>query len=119
MIALLADPLYNTEDLRVSPKEAPMEHAFSDQEWNDLLAILRDPDPEEEEEEDAGERLRATTDPSRIPDLYVLLREKDNVWVRELAAEPLARLEGIRALPALLEAQHLGRQERHDNDGLN
>jgi HEAT repeat protein len=95
-----------------------MEHTLSDQEWNDLLAILRDPDPEEEEEEDAGERLRTTTDSSRVLDLYALLREKNNVWMRELAAEPLARLEGIRALPALFEAQQLGRQERHDNDGL-
>lgn len=95
-----------------------MEPRLSDQEWRELLAILRDSDAEEEEQDNAAERLMATTDPLRVPDLYALLREKGNFWLRELAAEPLARLEGIRALPAFLEARQLGRQERHDNDGL-
>lgn len=95
-----------------------MEQRLSDQEWEDLVAIFRQPESEEEEEEHAAERLRAIADPTRVPDLYALLREKENFWVRELAAEPLARLEGTRALPALLEALHLGWQERHDNDGL-
>jgi HEAT repeat protein len=96
-----------------------MKQKLSDQEWDELVAILRNPESDEEEEEQAAERLRTLTDPARIPNLYAFLREKGNFWVRELAAEPLARLEGTRALPALLEAQHLGRQERHDNDGLN
>src|SRR5437879_8945327 len=96
-----------------------MENTLSDTEWNSLLAILRgDLELEEEDVLAAAERLTATADPSRIPDLYVFLREKGNFWLRELAAEPLARLEGIRALPALFKAQQLGRQERHDNDGL-
>lgn len=96
-----------------------MEQELSDQEWEELVAILRNPESDEEEEEHAAERLRALTDPARIPDLYAFLHEKGNVWVRELAAEPLARLKGTRALPALLEARHVGKQERHDNDGLN
>lgn len=112
MVYALRIPLKRT-------KEEHMEQAISDQEWDELVATLRNPESDEEEEEHAAERLRVFADRARVPDLYAFLREKGNFWVRELAAEPLARLEGTRALPALLEARHLGRQERHDNDGLN
>ncbi len=54
---------------------------------------------------------------SHVPELYALLRD-DSFFVREAAAEPLARLEGIKSLPFLFQALTHGEQEGHDNDGL-
>lgn len=97
-----------------------MDDVLSDAEWKTLLTTLRsDAEMDEDDLFAAAERLSSTSDPARVPDLYALLREKGNFWLRELAAEPLANLEGVRALPALFEAQQLGRQEGHDNDTLN
>ena len=39
-------------------------------------------------------------------------------FVREAAAWPVARLDGLRSLPLLLTARRLGTAEGHDNDGL-
>lgn len=56
-------------------------------------------------------------DESRVPELYALLQD-DSFFVREAAAEPLARLEGIKSLPFLFQALTRGEQDGHDNDGL-
>lgn len=53
-----------------------------------------------------------------LPALYHLLEARDDNVLRECAAVPIARLDGIRALPHLLSALHIGEEEGHDNDGL-
>lgn len=54
---------------------------------------------------------------SHVPELYALVRHPD-FFVREAAAWPLARLEGVKALPALFQAYTLGLRDGQDNDGL-
>lgn len=51
-------------------------------------------------------------------ELYRMLQD-ESFFIREAAAVPLARLEGIKALPALFQAFARGIQDGHDNDGLN
>jgi HEAT repeat protein len=51
-------------------------------------------------------------------ELYKLLQD-ESFFIREAAAVPLARLEGIKALPALFQAFTRGIQDGYDNDGLN
>jgi HEAT repeat protein len=63
-------------------------------------------------------KLDEAADESWLPRLHHLLAHGENFFVREAAAEPIARLEGIRALPQLLHALELGSKEGHDNDGL-
>ncbi|MDG3007269.1 HEAT repeat domain-containing protein [Paludisphaera mucosa] len=65
----------------------------------------------------AREILAALTDRSRIRDLERLIRDADD-FVREAAASGLINLEGLRALPLLLEALRRGSEEGHDNDTL-
>jgi HEAT repeat protein len=55
---------------------------------------------------------------SWLPRLYRLLTKDKSFFVREAAAYPIARLEGLRALPKLLYALKLGEDDGHDNDGL-
>ncbi len=62
--------------------------------------------------------LDRAADASRLPELHRLLAEGRDFFVREAAAAPITRLEGLRALPQLLHARHLGEAEGHDNDGL-
>jgi len=50
--------------------------------------------------------------------LHQALQVKDQFFFREGVAPAVARLDGIRALPRLLEALRLGTAEGHDNDGL-
>jgi len=54
---------------------------------------------------------------SRVPELYELLSHHEYI-VREAAAYPLARIEGIKSLPYLLEALIRGEEDGHDNDSL-
>lgn len=65
----------------------------------------------------SAEALCEAADESRVPDLYALLDDSD-FFIREAAAEPLARLEGARALPVLFRALAQGAADGHDNDGL-
>ncbi len=65
----------------------------------------------------ACEEISQTADETNISDLYSLL-EDDNFFIREAAAYPIARLEGVRALPALFRAYTRGIQDGHDNDGM-
>lgn len=66
----------------------------------------------------ACEEISKTADETNITELYLLL-EDDSFFIREAAAFPLARLEGVRALPALFRAYTRGIQDGHDNDGMN
>jgi HEAT repeat protein len=65
----------------------------------------------------AGAVIRETADESRVPELYALL-ENGDLFVREMVADPLAMIEGVRSLPALLGALTRGVREGNDNDGL-
>jgi HEAT repeat protein len=86
---------------------------LTDAEWDRLLIDLRDSDRSFA----AGEKLERIRDRSRVPALYALVGDSD-FFVREAAAFPLARLEGLRALPALFSAMTQGELDGHDNDGL-
>ena len=66
----------------------------------------------------ACEALDKVADESWLPRLHQLLANGRDFFVREAAAVPIARLEGLRALPQLLHALQLGEDEGHDNDGL-
>src|ERR1051325_5508735 len=52
--------------------------------------------------------LDLAADSSRLPQLHHLLLHGRDFFIRETAAEVVARLEGLRALPQLLEASLLG-----------
>lgn len=65
----------------------------------------------------ACEVISQTADETNISELYSML-EDDNFFIREAAAFPIARLEGVRALPALFRAYTRGIQDGHDNDGM-
>jgi HEAT repeat protein len=54
---------------------------------------------------------------SKIPKLYELLNHSEYI-VREAAAYPLARIEGGKSLPHLLDALVRGEEDGHDNDSL-
>lgn len=96
---------------------APAAGGAAISEWDRILADLHD-------FEDIDRALRACealdrgADEAWLPGLHRLLAEGRNFFVREAAAAPIARLEGLRALPQLLHALKLGEDEGHDNDGL-
>src|SRR5262245_62085550 len=66
----------------------------------------------------ACDALDKAADESWLPRLHRLLAKDGSFFVREAAAVPIARLEGLRALPNLLHALKLGEDDGHDNDGL-
>jgi bilin biosynthesis protein len=66
----------------------------------------------------ACEALDKAADESWLPRLHRLLANDKSFFVREAAAFPIARLEGLRALPNLLHALKRGEEDGHDNDGL-
>jgi bilin biosynthesis protein len=86
-------------------------------EWDRIVADLQDKENIDRAVA-ACKTLDQAADESRLPELYRLLAEGRDSFVREAAAVPIARLEGLRALPELLQALVLGEEERHDNDGL-
>ncbi len=86
-----------------------------EQQWIHLVDALRSDDIDRAV--DAAQTLAEIADATHIPALYQLLQDHD-FFVREAAADPLARLEGARALPRLFQALRRGRQDGHDNDGL-
>ncbi|MCO5167558.1 MAG: HEAT repeat domain-containing protein [Planctomycetes bacterium] len=88
-----------------------------DRAWRALVARLHDTDDVDAAVAACAE-LDALADETWVRRLRRLLLEGRDFFVREAAAWPLARLEGVRALPALLEALALGHAEGHDNDGL-
>ncbi|HQR05340.1 MAG TPA: HEAT repeat domain-containing protein [Gemmatales bacterium] len=66
----------------------------------------------------ACDALDKSADESWLPQLHQLLAHGRDFFVREAAAYPIARLEGLSALPRLLNGMQLGENDGHDNDGL-
>jgi HEAT repeat protein len=87
--------------------------------WEQIIADLYGVEDDVDRAVAACSALDAAADESRLPELRRLLMQGDNFFVREAAAFPVARLEGLRALPALVHAKQRGSEEGHDNDGLN
>ncbi len=85
------------------------------QTWSQLIHDLRSSNIKHAVR--ASEKIAVTADTSHIAELYTLLND-DSFFVRETAAVPLARLEGIAALPSLFQAMTRGLKDGHDNDGL-
>jgi HEAT repeat protein len=86
-------------------------------EWGRILADLHDVE-NLDRAVGACEALDKAADESWLPQLHRLLAKGRDFFVREAAAVPIARLEGLRALPQLLRTLELGEKEGHDNDGL-
>jgi HEAT repeat protein len=84
--------------------------------WDETVRALKDIDRVDAAVA-ACDRLDRLADASRVTALYALL-DDESFFVREAAATPLARLEGVRALPALFRASTRGELDGHDNDGL-
>jgi HEAT repeat protein len=87
------------------------------QSWGQLISNLRNNEGDIRHADEAREAISRIADESHVADLYALLQDTDFV-IREAAAIPLARLEGVKALPALFLALTRGFQEGCDNDGL-
>jgi HEAT repeat protein len=83
--------------------------------WSQLIQELQSDDVDLSIR--ACEIISKVADQTKVPELYALLQD-ESFFVREAVAEPLARLEGVSALPALFSAYTQGFQDRHDNDGL-
>jgi HEAT repeat protein len=83
--------------------------------WSQLIQDLRGEDIDRSV--NACQKIYEVADKSHIPELYSLL-DDESFYIREAAASPLARLEGIKALPYLFQAYTRGIQDGHDNDGL-
>ena len=88
-------------------------------EWDQIVADLYAVEEDVDRAVAACEELDRCADESWLSGLHRLLSEGENFFIREAAAVPIARLEGVRALPQLLYALQLGVEEGHDNDGLN
>jgi HEAT repeat protein len=86
-------------------------------EWDRIIADLHDV-TDIDRAVGACEALNKEADESWLPRLHQLLANGRDFFVREAAAVPIARLEGLRALPQLLHALEIGEEEGHDNDGL-
>jgi HEAT repeat protein len=75
---------------------------------DELLAALRD------YEVQAIYDLEKEADASWLPELRDELVKGPDFFVREGVASTVVKFDGLQALPLLLEAQRLGRLERHD-----
>jgi bilin biosynthesis protein len=87
-------------------------------EWDRIIADLHHVEENTDRAVAAFEALDKVANESWLPRLYQLLAKGRDFFVREAAAVPIARLEGLRALPQLLDALQRGAEEGHDNDGL-
>src|SRR5258708_25763357 len=85
--------------------------------WDNLIKDLRNVDISETKLRKALKTLKNKTDKDDVPRLYKLLHDKE-AFIREIAAVPLSRLEGVKILPKLLRAMIKGINESEDNDGL-
>jgi HEAT repeat protein len=85
--------------------------------WERIVADLHAAEDDVQRAVAACEALDKVADASRLPDLHRLLTDAQ-FFVREAAAIPIARIEGLRALPDLLSAHQRGSEDGHDNDGL-
>jgi hypothetical protein len=88
---------------------------MSNSQWSQLIQDLHGKNVDRAVR--ACEEISELADETNISELYSLL-EEDSFFIREAAAFPLARLEGVKALPALFGAYTRGFQDGHDNDGM-
>jgi HEAT repeat protein len=84
--------------------------------WGRILADLRAEDDVDRVVQ-AARQLNVVATQAHLPELYRLIQD-DDWFIREAAAEPLARLEGVQALPLLFRALTRGQHQGQDNDGL-
>ncbi len=85
--------------------------------WQELLRAIKN-EVDIDAAVEACFALRDEAEPEDLPRLYELIQSDDG-FIRECAAaEPLAKLAGADALPALLNALTRGRNQGMDNDGL-
>jgi HEAT repeat protein len=89
---------------------------MSNDEWNEIVAGLRDVD-DTTRSSSAAERLHRTAAPEDLARLLSLLNDDDFV-VREAAAWPISELAGPSALRELLVAYQRGFDYEQDNDGF-
>ena len=69
---------------------------------------------------EAFDRFKSKLTKEDLPELVILMSsDKNDFWIRELLAEPIADLGGTMYLFELFEAQHRNELEGHDNDLLN
>jgi HEAT repeat protein len=90
---------------------------LSTPEWDQIIADLHSSE-DVDRAVAASEALDRTADESWLPRLHSLLADGRDFFIREAAAAPIARIEGVLALPLLLNAMRRGEEEGHDNDGL-
>jgi hypothetical protein len=84
--------------------------------WEQAIVELESDDPDRYAE--ACERLDKLATADHLPQLLDLLANGRDFTIREAAAVPVARLQGVAALPHLLAAMQRGTEEGHDNDLL-
>src|SRR5882672_11141765 len=84
--------------------------------WSDLLSQLDNP-KDIDASIKAAKTISKVAGPKNVKELYSLL-QSPSFFVRETAAVPLARLEGIKVLPHLFRAMKQGELDGHDNDSL-
>lgn len=87
---------------------------------DELLTILRNEDGSGNVDDmvRAIDELEKEVDPSWLPELRSELVNGPGFFVREGVAPAVIKLDGLSALPLLLEAQRCGTAENHDNDGM-
>jgi HEAT repeat protein len=91
---------------------------IDDERFTALIAALHNTGGNEEEFEaaiKAAQDLEKLEDRTRLPELYGLLKDTDDFFVRENVGIAIAKMEGLTALPELLVAI---RADGHDYDGL-
>jgi len=84
--------------------------------WSELLSQLDNPNNIDASIK-AARAISKVAGPENVKELYSLL-QSPSFFIRETAAVPLARLDGVNALPHLFRAMEQGELEGHDNDGL-
>src|SRR5882757_10756979 len=84
--------------------------------WSELLSRL-DNSNDIDASIKAAKAISKVAGPEHVKELYSLL-QSPSFFVRETASVPLARLEGIEALPYLFRAMKQGELDGHDNDSL-
>jgi len=66
----------------------------------------------------AFEQLNESVTDRDLPAMLASLESTSSFWVRELLAEPIIRLSGVKALPQLMKALRRNFEDGHDNDGF-
>jgi HEAT repeat protein len=92
---------------------------MTDAQWNELLGDLHAIQTHDDVDRavSAATRLAELDDPSRLPDLKALV-ESAEISILEAIGQPIANLEGLKALPILLRALDRGHEQGHDCDTL-